>query len=135
MVTRPNRASRDGPGAASGISAGVLPPGISQATLVLSTHRPETVPLAKALMSDHDTVILEEPEYQAFYPGGLMGDVAALRFRTIAGAAAMNDMFKEVRHTTTEKFLFVHTAGAYEYAHGNHRIGVIFFDQHGETVV
>ena len=66
MATRPNRASRDGPGAASGISAGVLPPGISQATLVLSTHRPETVPLAKTLMADHDTVILEEPPDPGF---------------------------------------------------------------------
>jgi len=66
MATRPNRASRDGPGAASGTSSGFLPPGISQATLVLSTHRPETVPLAKALMSDHDTVILEEPPDPGF---------------------------------------------------------------------
>jgi len=57
MATRPNRASRYGPGDASGIAAGFLPPGISQATLVLSTHRPETVPLAKALMADHDTDI------------------------------------------------------------------------------
>ncbi len=66
MATRQNRASRDGPGPASGISPEFLPPGMSQATLVLSTHRPETVPSAKALMADHGTVILEEPPDPGF---------------------------------------------------------------------
>lgn len=41
---------------------------ISQATLVLSNHRPETIPLAERLMARHDAVILEEPPEPQFLP-------------------------------------------------------------------
>ena len=44
----------------------------SRATLVLSNHRPETVGLAKALMAQHDAVILEEPPDPGF-PSMLSG--------------------------------------------------------------
>ncbi len=47
---------------------------ISQATLVLANHRPETVPAALALMAEHDAVILEEPpdpRFQAMLSGRL----------------------------------------------------------------
>ena len=33
----------------------------ARATLVLASHRPETVEPASRLMADHDRVILEEP--------------------------------------------------------------------------
>ena len=33
----------------------------ASATLVLANHRPETIPLARRLMADHDTILLEEP--------------------------------------------------------------------------
>ena len=47
---------------------------ISQATLVLANHRPETVPAALALMAGYDAVILEEPPddgFQAMLEGRL----------------------------------------------------------------
>jgi hypothetical protein len=46
----------------------------SRATLVLSNHRPETVPLAKPLMACHDAVILEEspePHFEQMLSGRL----------------------------------------------------------------
>ena len=46
-----------------------------QTTLVLSNHRPETVPAALSLMARHDAVILEEPPEPLFLPM-LTGKVA-----------------------------------------------------------
>jgi hypothetical protein len=36
------------------------------ATLVLSNHRPETIPLTRRLMATHDTILLEEPPDERF---------------------------------------------------------------------
>ncbi len=40
----------------------------ASAILVLSNHRPETIPLARQLMADHDTILLEEPLDKRFDP-------------------------------------------------------------------
>ena len=40
----------------------------ASAILVLSNHRPETIPLARRLMAGHDTILLEEPLDKRFEP-------------------------------------------------------------------
>lgn len=40
----------------------------ASATLVLANHRPETIPLARRLMTAHDTSLLEAPPDKRFAP-------------------------------------------------------------------
>lgn len=40
----------------------------ASAILVLANHRPETIPLARRLMTAHDTILLEEPPDKRFEP-------------------------------------------------------------------